>query len=71
MHNTIESKLVLNELLTLNKVEQSLKLAEINVYLEELDAKQKVIWALEKLERRVCCIVKFWYSSCSDASFGN
>lgn len=50
MLSTLEAKLDLNELIKLNKVEQSLKLAEINAYLEELDAKGRVIWALNNLD---------------------
>ncbi|WP_407701703.1 MULTISPECIES: phosphoadenylyl-sulfate reductase [Vibrio] len=44
------SKLDLVELLTLNKVGQSLKLAEINAHLEDLNAEQRIAWAIENLE---------------------
>lgn len=56
MLNSIEtkfelvSKFELAELLTLNKAEQSLQLAEINTQLEELAAEQRVAWALENLD---------------------
>lgn len=39
----------LNELLSLSKVEQSLRLAEINNELEPLSAQQRVAWSLEHL----------------------
>lgn len=50
MLDSVTSPLKLAELLTLTKVEQSLRLAEINVELESLTAQQRIIWALENLE---------------------
>lgn len=49
MSKTVENKIELQPLLELNKVEQSLKLAEINAYLEDLNAQQRVAWALQNL----------------------
>lgn len=43
-------QLKLDELLSLNKVEQSLKLAEINSRLETLNAQERIHWALEHLQ---------------------
>ncbi|MGF1805438.1 phosphoadenylyl-sulfate reductase [Aliivibrio sifiae] len=43
-------KLQLSELLSLNKVEQILRLAEINTELEKLTAQERVSWALDNLE---------------------
>jgi phosphoadenosine phosphosulfate reductase len=43
-------KLQLSELLSLNKVEQILRLAEINTDLEKLTAQERVSWALDNLE---------------------
>ncbi len=40
----------LAELLTLTKAEQSLRLAELNSYLESLSAQDRVIWAFENIE---------------------
>ncbi|MCG3723881.1 phosphoadenylyl-sulfate reductase [Vibrio cincinnatiensis] len=40
---------ILSELLKLTKVEQTLRLAEVNGYLEELSAQERVRWALETL----------------------
>ncbi len=39
----------LEELLTLTKAEQSLRLAEVNAYLESLSAQERVKWAFENL----------------------
>ncbi|MDW6018188.1 phosphoadenylyl-sulfate reductase [Vibrio plantisponsor] len=39
----------LSELLTLTKVEQTLRLAEVNAYLESLTAQERVEWAFENL----------------------
>lgn len=50
MLDSVASPLKLAELLTLTKVEQSLRLAEINVELESLTAQQRIAWALENLE---------------------
>jgi len=50
MLNTVASKPQLAELLTLTKTVQSLRLAEINVELEQLTAQQRIQWALENLE---------------------
>lgn len=43
-------KLQLSELLSLTKVEQTLRLVEVNVELEKLTAQERVVWALENLE---------------------
>ncbi|ENM5927745.1 phosphoadenylyl-sulfate reductase [Vibrio mimicus] len=40
----------LEELLTLNKVQQTLRLTEVNQQLESLTAQERVIWALENLQ---------------------
>ncbi|MDF2155652.1 phosphoadenylyl-sulfate reductase [Vibrio sp. CAU 1672] len=50
MLDSVASKLELAELLTLTKAEQSLRLAEINVKLEQLSAQERVAWALENLQ---------------------
>ncbi|WP_070962874.1 phosphoadenylyl-sulfate reductase [Vibrio sonorensis] len=50
MLNSIASRLELEELKTLTKAQQSLRLAEINVELESLTAQERVKWALENLE---------------------
>jgi phosphoadenosine phosphosulfate reductase len=50
MHDTLTTTLKLGHLLKLNKVEQSLELAEINAKLESLSAKQRVEWAIENLD---------------------
>lgn len=50
MLNTLDKGLELKTLLTLNKAEQSLQLAEINEKLEAMTAQQRVAWALENLE---------------------
>lgn len=50
MLNTLEKGFELKTLLTLNKAEQSLQLAEINEKLEAMTAQQRVAWALENLE---------------------
>ncbi|MDV7106193.1 phosphoadenylyl-sulfate reductase [Vibrio sp. TH_r3] len=49
MLDTSPAVLVLDELTKLNKVEQSLKLAEINVELEAMSAQQRVEWAINNL----------------------
>ncbi len=49
MRDTFNAMFNLRELLALNKVEQSLKLAEINGELELLSAQQRVRWAIENL----------------------
>ncbi|MCF8780448.1 phosphoadenylyl-sulfate reductase [Vibrio sp. IRLE0018] len=50
MLDSVASKLQLSELKTLTKAEQSLRLAEINVELEQLSAQERVAWALTHLE---------------------
>lgn len=40
----------LSELLALTKIEQTLRLAPLNAYLETLTAQQRVVWAIENLE---------------------
>lgn len=50
MLDSVATTLQLSELLTLTKAEQSLRLAEINVELEQLSAQQRVAWALAHLE---------------------
>lgn len=40
----------LEELLTLNKVQQTLRLTEVNQQLESLTAQERVVWALENLQ---------------------
>lgn len=40
----------LEELLTLNKVQQTLRLTEVNQHLESLSAQERVVWALENLQ---------------------
>lgn len=50
MHDTPTKALDLNALSKVNKVEQSLKLAEINIELESLSAQQRIEWALTNLE---------------------
>ncbi|HDZ9535750.1 TPA: phosphoadenylyl-sulfate reductase [Vibrio cholerae] len=40
----------LEELLTLNKVQQTLRLTEVNQHLESLSAQERVEWALENLQ---------------------
>ncbi|PAR69123.1 phosphoadenosine phosphosulfate reductase domain-containing protein, partial [Vibrio metoecus] len=40
----------LEELLTLNKVQQTLRLTEVNQHLESLTAQERVVWALENLQ---------------------
>ncbi|KAB2823826.1 phosphoadenylyl-sulfate reductase [Aliivibrio finisterrensis] len=43
-------KLQLSELLSLTKVEQILRLSEVNAELETLTAQERILWALENLE---------------------
>ncbi|WP_122032911.1 phosphoadenylyl-sulfate reductase [Aliivibrio sp. EL58] len=43
-------KLQLSELLPLTKVEQILRLSEVNAELEALTAQERILWALENLE---------------------
>ena len=43
-------KLQLSELLSLTKVEQILRLSEVNAELEKLTAQDRILWALENLE---------------------
>ncbi|CAH1539532.1 MULTISPECIES: phosphoadenylyl-sulfate reductase [Vibrio] len=50
MLDSVASKPELAELLTLTKTEQILRLAQINVELEQLSAQERVKWALENLE---------------------
>ncbi len=50
MHSRIDKKINLAELLKLNKSAQSLKLAEVNVTLEELTAQERMQWALRNLD---------------------
>lgn len=50
MLDSVASKLELAELLKLTKTEQILRLAEINVKLEQLSAQERVAWAFENLE---------------------
>lgn len=45
----------LEELLTLTKAEQSLRLAEVNAYLESLSAQERVKWAFENLPGLMPC----------------
>ncbi|HAS3568423.1 TPA: phosphoadenylyl-sulfate reductase [Vibrio cholerae] len=40
----------LEELLTLNKVQQTLRLTEVNQHLESLTAQERVVWGLENLQ---------------------
>ncbi|MGF1762440.1 phosphoadenylyl-sulfate reductase [Aliivibrio kagoshimensis] len=44
------TKLTLDTLLSLNKVDQILTLAQINAELEEMTAQQRITWALENLD---------------------
>ncbi|MGV3003338.1 phosphoadenylyl-sulfate reductase [Vibrio sp.] len=50
MLNTEDVNISLESLVSLNKVEQSLKLAEINSQLEVISAQQRVRWALDNLQ---------------------
>lgn len=50
MLDSVASKPKLAELLKLTKTEQILRLAEINVELEQMSAQQRVAWALENLD---------------------
>lgn len=50
MLDSVASKPELAELLTLTKTEQILRLAQINVELEQLSAQERVKWALENLD---------------------
>ncbi|EDP57953.1 phosphoadenylyl-sulfate reductase [Vibrio sp. AND4] len=50
MLDSVASKPELAKLLTLTKTEQTLRLAQINVDLEQLSAQERVKWALEHLE---------------------
>ncbi|GAA5648516.1 MULTISPECIES: phosphoadenylyl-sulfate reductase [Vibrio] len=50
MLDSVATKPQLSELLTLTKTEQTLRLAEINMQLEQLTAEQRVAWALDNLE---------------------
>ena len=43
-------KLQLSELLSLTKIEQILRLSEVNAELEALTAQERILWALENLE---------------------
>ncbi|BCL71324.1 Phosphoadenosine phosphosulfate reductase [Vibrio nigripulchritudo MADA3029] len=47
---TATKKPQLSELLSMTKAEQSLRLAELNGYLETLTAQERVAWAIEHLE---------------------
>ncbi len=47
---SINSPLMLADLLPLTRAQQSLELAEINVQLEKLTAHERIIWALEHLQ---------------------
>ncbi|GLQ74435.1 phosphoadenylyl-sulfate reductase [Vibrio penaeicida] len=47
---TATKKPQLSELLSMTKAEQSLRLAELNGYLETLTAQERVAWAIENLE---------------------
>ncbi len=49
-NSTATKKLQLSELLSMNKAEQSLRLAELNGYLETLTAQERVAWAIEHLD---------------------
>ncbi|PMH44362.1 phosphoadenosine phosphosulfate reductase [Vibrio sp. 10N.286.49.B3] len=49
MPNSVAIKPELTQLLTLNKVEQTLKLGQLNAQLEALTAQQRVAWAIEHL----------------------
>lgn len=57
----------LEELLTLNKVQQTLRLTEVNQHLESLSAQERVVWALEIYKAIMHCH-RAWYPSRSDAS---
>lgn len=59
------SKLDLNALNELPKVERVMALAQTNDQLEKLSAEDRVAWALENL-RRICTVIKFWYSGGSE-----
>ncbi len=50
MAESVLYKPQLSELLTMTKAQQSLRLAELNGYLESLSAHERVIWAFENLE---------------------
>lgn len=50
MLDSVATKPQLSELLTLTKTEQTLRLAEINMQLEQLTAEQRVAWAFDNLE---------------------
>jgi phosphoadenosine phosphosulfate reductase len=50
MAESVLHKPQLEELLTMNKVEQTLHLAELNEYLETLTAQERVKWALANLQ---------------------
>ncbi len=50
MLDTVTSPLKLADLLSMTKVEQILRLAEVNAELEKLTAQERVAWALENLE---------------------
>ncbi|GAD81347.1 phosphoadenylyl-sulfate reductase [Vibrio ezurae] len=46
----LTQKLSLEEIVNLNKVQQTLELAKVNADLEELSAEQRIAWALENLQ---------------------
>lgn len=50
MLSTQEKSLDIEKLVNLNKVEQSLMLAEVNTQLEEMTAQQRIRWGLENLQ---------------------
>ncbi len=50
MLNSVASKPKLAELLSMTKTMQSIALAQINVQLEQLNASERIKWALENLE---------------------
>ncbi len=67
MLDSVASKPELAELLTLTKTEQILRLAQINVELEQLSAQERVK-GFGKSGWRVCGILKLWYPSRCHAS---
>ena len=56
------SKLDLNALNELPKVDRILALAETNAQLEKLDAEGRVAWALDNLPGRICTFFQLWHS---------
>lgn len=58
----------LEELLTLNKVQQTLRLTEVNQYLDPQRARARRMGS-RKSARQSCTVIELWYPSRSDASF--